>query len=475
MVNWENGQPAGMIHDSPFTIHDSRFTNNGLSMRRFSVLLAFALLLGSASASQAASLLDVYRAAQSADAQYAAARAAWAATQERLPQGRAGLLPQAGLSAYTQRDERDSRSRDPLIANLGTQRFSSHGVTMSVTQPLYRPQSLALYEQAKTQVAQADRVLAQATQDLLLRVAQAYFDVLLAQDTVAFAQAQLRAIGQQLEQARRNFEVGTATITDTHEAQSAYDITVSNEIAAQSELEIRRRALEVLIDRAAPVLATLGPQFEPVPPQPDNMAHWESRAARSNLQVQVAETGLTFASQEVDRSRAGHRPTVDAFASYSETSRGAVTPGTLGQDGTNRVVGVQLAIPLYQGGGIESRVREALANEDRARQELESTRRTAQLATRQAYLGVTNGLARVRALEAALVSSQSSLDSTLLGQEVGVRTQVDVLNAQQQLFQTRRDLAQVRYTYILSLLNLKAAIGELTEEDVVGVNAWLTR
>ena len=442
---------------------------------RLPAAASFALLLALAPQAPGADLLDIYRMAQGSDTQYAAARAAWSATQEKLPQGLAGLLPSASLSAFTQNTDRDLRSRDPTIPTSRGQ-FNSNSASVSVTQPLYRPQNLTAYDQAKTQVTQSDAVFAQAAQDLILRVAQAYFDVLLAQDTVEFAQAQLTAIGRQLEQAKRNFEVGTATITDTHEAQSRYDITVSTEIAARNDLEIRKRQLELLIGRPAPGLSPLGKRFDLRSPEPNNMDRWVADALDNNLQVRINRASLEFSSQEIERNRAAHRPTVDAFATYSDTGSGAgVIQGGIGSDTTSRVVGIQLAIPIYQGGIISSRVREAVANEDRARQDLENARRTAELTARQTFLGVTSGIAQVKALEAALVSSQSSLDSTRLGQEVGVRTQIDVLNAQQQLSQTRRDLAQAKYNYVLALLRLRFAAGQLTEQDVASVNGWLDR
>jgi outer membrane protein len=443
------------------------------SARRLLALCAIPCLLLSVSAARGADLIEIYRLAQSADTQYAAARAAWAASQEKLPQGLSGLLPSASVGVTIQNSERDTRSATTGTVVPGR---SSSSASASVNQPLYRPQRYAAYEQAKTQVAQADAVLTLAAQDLILRVAQAYFDVLLAQDTVAFAQAQLTAIGQQLEQAKRNFEVGTATITDTHEAQSRYDITVSTEIAARNDLEIRKRQLELLIGRAAPGLSPLGTRFALRQPDPDSMERWAADALENNLQVRINRDGLTFATQEIERNRAGHLPTLDAFATYSDqnTSSSSVGLPGLGND-NNRVVGVQLSVPIYQGGFTSSLVREAVANEDRARQDLENARRTAELTARQTYLGVTSGIAQVKALEAALVSSQSSFASTRLGQEVGVRTQIDVLNAQQQLSQTRRDLAQAKYNYILALLRLNSAAGRLTERDLALVNDWLDR
>lgn len=432
------------------------------------------VLLLAAPAATGADLLEIYRMAQGADATYAAARATWSAGQEKLPQGLSGLLPLATASASTQTNDRETRTRIPGSSPIDST-FNSNSASVSVTQPLYRPQNMAAYQQAKAQVVQSDAVFAQATQDLILRVAQAYLDVLLAQDTIAFAQAQLVAIGRQLEQAKRNFEVGTATITDAHEAQSRYDLTVSLEITARNDLEIRKRFLELIIGRPTPGLSPLGPRFVPAQPEPSHPSVWVADAASNNLQVRVGQASLEFATREIDRTRAGHWPTVDAFATYADSGNQPSTIGISGVDTKTSVVGVQLAVPIYQGGLTSSRVREAIANEEKARQDLENARRTAELTAQQAFLGVASGVVQVRALEAALVSSQSSLDSTRLGQEVGVRTQVDVLNAQQQLSQTRRDLAQAKYAYIMSLLRLKAAAGVLTEQDVSVVNGWLDR
>src|SRR5687768_5296171 len=247
----------------------------GESTRRWITLCTIPYFLFPISPADGADLLEIYRLAQSADTQYAAARASWAASQEKLPQGLSGLLPSASVGVTVQNSERDTQSATTGTVVPGR---SSSTATASVNQPIYRPQRYAAYEQSKTQVAQADAVLAQAAQDLILRVAQAYLDVLLAQDTVAFAQAQLTAIGQQLEQAKRNFEVGTATITDTHEAQSRYDITTSTEIAARNDLEIRKRQLELLIGRATPGLSPLGARFSLRLPQPGNMDQWVADA-----------------------------------------------------------------------------------------------------------------------------------------------------------------------------------------------------
>ena len=440
---------------------------------RASVTLACALLF-SGTPAIAADLLEIYRLALASDPVYSAARASWTASQEKMPQGLAGLLPQASLSASTQYNDRDLRFRNPTIAGSQAQ-YNSNSTSVSVSQPLYRKQNFVAYDQGKTQVALADVQFASVGQDLILRVSQAYFDVLLASANLSFTQAQKTAIGQQLAQAKRNFEVGNATITDTHEAQARFDLVTAQEIGAQADVEVKNRTLEQLIGRPAPALAGPARNFSPTPPTPNAMEPWVERARTNGLAVRIAQETLNFQSQDVVRNRGAHYPTVDAYASLTDSGQGSGVQGGSGTDTTSKIIGLQLAIPLYQGGIVNSRVREALANEDKARQDLENARRSAELAARQGYLGVTSNIAQVRALEAAVISNQSSLDSTILGQQVGVRTQVDVLNAQQLLFSARRDLAQARYNYIASFLRLIAAAGELDEEDLQRINSWLEK
>ena len=417
----------------------------------------------------AADLLQVYRDALANDSQFAAARAQLDAGRERIPQGRAGLLPSVGLSANTNWNDVDIKQ--PVSAD---RRFNSNGYALQLTQPLFRWQNLVQYDQSKLQVAQAEAVFAQARQDLVLRVSQAYFDVLLAQDTLTVAQAQKKAIAEQLEQARRNFEVGTSTIVDTHEAQSRYDLTVAQEIAAQSDLDVRRHALRQLIGKEPEALKALKSVVQIGRPQPDDIQQWVSAAEQNSFAVQAQQAGLEVATREIERQRAGHYPTVDLVASHNRSkglSSSGVSLGTA--ESSSNVVGLQLAVPLYQGGLVVSREREAVALKEKASGDLETARRAAALSARQAYLGVSSGTAQVKALEAALVSSQSALDSNKLGYEVGVRINIDVLNAQQQLYTTRRDLFKARYDTLLAQLRLKAAAGALGEDDVQQINALL--
>jgi outer membrane protein len=286
------------------------------------------------------------------------------------------------------------------------------------------------------------------------------------------------AIGQQLEQAKRNFEVGTSTIVDTHDAQARYDLATSQEIAAQNDLEVKRQALRLIVGKEPEALRPLKESVEIQPPQPADMQKWVETAEQS-YPVQLQQATLDIAARDIERNRAGHYPTLDLVATSSYNNQGASTvafaaAATPIETYTNSI-GLQLAIPIYQGGAVNSRVRQAAALRDKAAQDLENARRTAAQAARQAYLGVTSGIAQVKALEQAVVSSQSSLDSNKLGYDVGVRINIDVLNAQQQLYSTRRDLASARYNTLLSQLRLKSAAGTLGEEDVQAVNALLAQ
>ena len=436
--------------------------------------LLLTALLGLNGAAQAADLLETFRAAQANDPVFAAARAALQVGQEKLPQGRALLLPNVSLSADSTLNDSTTQYQgaSPFPGADGNRRYNSHGYGVNLTQPLFRQQNWLTYSEAELQVAQAEAQFRIAEQDLILRAAQAYFDVLIAQDSVQLAEAQKTAIAEQLEQARRNFEVGSATITDTHEAQARYDLTSAQEIAAQNELEIRKRALQQLIDVMPQDLRHLGKGFKLESPQPADMEKWVDDAQSGSLQLAIAQAGAEIAEKEVARNRGGHYPTLDLVANYSNNQSGGGSFG-VGSDTTSKSVGVQLNLPLFQGGATNSKWREAEANRERARQELEDTRRSVAQQTRQAYLGVVSGIAQVKALQQALTSSESVLEASKLGHEVGVRTNLDVLNAQQQLYATRRDLYQAQYNYLLSQLRLKAAAGSLGEEDLGRINQTL--
>ena len=426
-----------------------------------------------ASHANAADLLQVFRDATANDATYASARFALAAGRERLPQGRALILPTINLTGNALHSNNHVLQRTPTSNIPVTRNFSSNVFTITMTQPLYRPQNALQYEQAEFQVSQAEAQFGQAFQDLVIRVSQAYFDVLNAENSLAFVRAQKAAITEQLAQARRNFEVGTTTITDTNEAQARFDLSVSQEIAAQNELELRRQSLQQIVGTLPPSLTPLRSSFKISPPEPAQMEEWVSTAQKNAFSVRIQEAATQISAREVERARAGHKPTLDLVATVANSAVGSSVTNGIGSDTRTGTLGVQLTFPIFAGWSVDSRIREALANLDRSRSDLESNRRQAATLARQSYVGVTNGMAQVRALEQAVTSSETALASNKLGYEVGVRINIDVLNSQQQLFSTKRDLARARYDTIMNGLRLKAAAGTLTEEDVESVNRLL--
>jgi outer membrane protein len=425
-------------------------------------LLFTALMLALPVLAGGANLGAVYQMALENDAEYAAARESFKAGQEKIPQGRAGLLPTISLGA-------NARYNQSRTGSAATQDYSSSSISLSLSQPIYRKQNLEAYAQAKVQVLLSEQQLKLAEQTLLLSVAQAYFAVLQAQDVLATAQSQKQAFAEQLAQARKSFEVGASTITDTHEAQARYDLTSAQEIAALNDLEVKRRSLEKIINSESPELARVIENVRLALPEPNNMDAWVKQAEEEGIAVQLNQSALELARREVERQRGGHHPTLDLTASYSDSNN----PSSTISSSRGGSVGLEFGLPLYQGGLVNSRVREAVANQEKTRFELDSARRQARLDARQGFLGVLSGDAQVKALEQALVSSEAQLKSTKLGLEVGVRTRVDVLNAQQQLFTTKRDLAAARYQTLVAGLQLKAAAGSLDAEDLKALDALL--
>ena len=427
---------------------------------------------------QGEDLIAVYREALRYDAQYAAARHTLDAGREKLPQGQALLLPNIGLSAgynYGDATVKFNQGALPVTTPSEIHRNPENwNYTFSLTQPIFRKDNWLRRDQAEFQGRQAEATFGQASQDLILRVAQAYFDVLGAQATLTVVKAQKVATAEQLAQAKRNFEVGTATITDTHEAQARYDLIVAQEIQAQNDLENKRRALQQITGKEYPSLQDLRSNVQLAPPNPNNMQSWVDLAEKQSYPVQIQDAVTEIASLEAKRGEAGHYPTLDAVASYQDQNqRNPVSFTQVGSETRQGTIGVQLALPIYQGGAISSRERETAALYMSSKEQLENARRSAALAARQSFLAVTSGIASVKALEQALVSSKSALESNKLGYEVGVRINIDVLNAQQQVFSTERDLALARYNTINSQLRLKSTAGSLGEDDVLEVNRAL--
>ena len=413
-----------------------------------------------------ADLLSVYRDALQNDAQFAAARAERLAGQEKSVQGRAGLLPGIGASASTEWNQNTYTGVD--------RDFNSNDWGAELRQPLFNWANWVAFEQGKLQTTLANAQFEVARQDLIVRVSDAYFTVLNAQDTLNSLRSLREASGQQLELAKKSFEVGTVTVTDVHEAQSQFDLTSAQVIAATSALEVAQHDLARIIGHPLDGVQGLREGASLARPQPDNIDEWVDAATRFSYGVQSQEIASRIADREVSRNRAGHLPTVDVVASYAQSDSGGSSLGSGRTEYTVRTIGLELQVPIFQGGLVTSRTREAAALLTKAEADLDDARRTAALAARESYLGVVNGMAQVKALEAARVSAQSALEANKLGYEVGVRINIDVLNAQSQLADTEQQLAKARYDTLIAQLRLKAAAGALGEDDIEQINALLT-
>lgn len=437
------------------------------------IVTLFVALAGQAQADEKAySLIDIYQQALAHDPQLASALSANRAAQEIIEQGKALYRPTVNFNA-------DANSLSTDIRYIGADRapssssFETYKYGVDLRQPIYRKQNLVQMDQSKTQVSQADKQLHLSQQNLILRVTQSYFDVLIAQDKIDLIAAQKLAILSQLEQAKANFEVGTSTITDVNESQARFDLVLAQEIATKNELQIAKHAVQALTGSVPQKLATVKADIKTQQlEQP--MDKWLEVAAINNLNIQIQQDAAKFAEQEIERLSAAHLPTLDAVLSYTDSyANGSASAFSAGNELKTSAIGLQLQIPIYQGGAISSRVRQAVLSQQKAQDDVAVARSNTELETQRAYLNLSTSIAQVKAFEQALVSSQSQVDSTKLGYEVGVRTSVDVLNAEQQYFVAKRDLLQSRYNYLVNIIRLKASSGVVAEADLADVNQQL--
>lgn len=430
------------------------------------LVLAFSLTTPSFGADFA----TVYRQAIEHDSTFAEARAKFEAAQEKIPQGRAGLLPSVALSANSTQNRQEIDNRRTGVTNNWN--FNSNGYTLSLTQPLFRWQNWLGYDQSKLVVAQAEAALANARQDLILRTAQAYFDVLQAEENLKAAESFKSSVAGQLDIARKAFEIGTGIKTDVHDAETRFELASSQVIAAQTELEVRKRLLEFIV---GPLSSSLNRKREGAiltPPQPADVGKWLAATEYGNLAIQQQRLAAEIASREVDRQRAAHFPTLDLVAS---TGRNSTVSGGAREITDADRIGLQLNIPIFQGGEVSSKTAEASANRRAALFALETARRSAIVSTQQAYLAVVNGLAQISTLQAALAAARKAVTSNKDAFDVGVRLNIDVLNSQSQAFNAYRELTKANVDTLIAQLKLKAAVGTLGEEDVLAINALLEK
>lgn len=448
-------------------------------------------LAGWLGAVQAQSLQELYEVARGYDATYLGARSAAESAQLKAEQAKALWRPSVGLQAFAGLTRADGSSTTTsgatnpatVVETDSEVSTSNVQVTLSAQQTLYNGSHSATISQAERAIELAQAQARSAEQDLIVRLSQAYFDVLAAGDTLATVQASKKAIAEQLASAKRNFEVGTANITDTREAEARFDLVTAQELAADNDLRVKQLALEQLVGRAGLKPVPLAKPVKLPALQPAEVSDWVSQADANNPSVRQARLAMDVAKLETEKAQAGHLPTVTLGASYTRSFPGGSTDvnyptystSTKSGNGSSAAIGVTLNLPLFAGYAIENRVKETVKLEDKARYDLEGARNAVAQGTRSAFFGVQSGQAQVKALEAAEASSKLALDAIQLGYKVGVRVNLDVLNAQTQLFQTQRDLAKARYDVIVAGLKLRQVSGQLNPDDLGGVNALLAR
>ncbi len=450
------------------------------------IMLAATIALPGAANSE--DLLEIYQQALRSDPLLREAEANRLATREGQPQAIGALLPQLDANANFRDSESDGVITTQFRAETALRTFDDEedGWSWDVTlrQTLFRWDQFAELKKASREVAQAEVDYAAAEQDLITRVATAYFNVLAAQDTLASEQAAKEAIGRQLEQAQKRFEVGLIAITDVQEAQAGFDEAVAAEIVAKRSLANQRELLREVTGQYTEELATPRVGFPLLAPVPEIESEWVEQAKMQNPELLSAELGAEIAKREVDIARSGHLPTVDLVATYTEQDvtgssttpdmMGVLNTAPTGRDISDTTLSVQFAVPLFAGGATKSRVKQAAYRSRAARETLERVVRETERETRDAYLGVISEISRVKALKQALESARTALQATEAGFEVGTRTTVDVLDARRALFLAETNYARSRYDYIINVLLLKQAAGTLSEADLVEVNGWLT-
>ena len=419
-----------------------------------------------------ADLVSIYSLAERNDPTYQQEISIHRAVIESKPQALSKLLPSINLSGNTKRNAQDITTSGSSIGSDGEIDFNSHGYSLSITQPLFRRDSFIALKQVDSQIKESEVKLAKAQQDLIINVSKNYFNVLTSLDNLEFAKIEVKSLGRQLEQANQRFEVGLNAITDAQEAQAGYDLAIAQEIQAINTVDNAKEEVRELTGEYLDKFDSLGENIILVKPSPEEIDSWTQLAIEQNLDISAANYALEAARKEIKKQSAGHLPTVDIVASHGYDSTG----GRFGSTRTDRsAIGLELNIPIYSGGIVSSKTREAHENYNQSMHYLEKTRRTAQRSTRKAYLGVISGISQVNALKQAVVSSETALLATEAGFEVGTRTAVDVIASQRTTSKARRDYSNAKYKYILNTLKLKRAAGILSPDDLNLINTWLIK
>ncbi|MCG6862621.1 MAG: TolC family outer membrane protein [Chromatiaceae bacterium] len=442
-------------------------------MRTVLIAISVAIGLGFAAWAPAEDLIQIYDLAVQSDPVIKEAQQSLYATREIKPQARALLLPNFSVNADAQYQNDKTTSRSffngtsvPIARN---DTYDSQGLTASITQSVYNRADWIRLDQSNDTIAQAEAQYRDAQIELMVRTTLAYFDVLRAADAVGVQEALQRANERQLEQSKQRFDVGLVAITDVNESQAAYDRSRANVITAQNDLNNKWEALRRIIGPVSVPLARLGERLPLTPPQPNDIDVWADTALKNNYGIIAALEASQSAKKQIDIARSGHFPTLNLQAGYDLARTGA----EFGTDRDTGFVALNMSLPLYQGGAVTSRTRQAGYDFRASQDRLDQERRRVLNSVKDSFRGIISSISDVQARQAAVVSARSALESTQAGLEVGTRTQVDVLNAQQRLFQAEFDYLDSRYNYIINGVLLHQATSTLSRDVLLKGNAWL--
>ncbi len=413
-------------------------------------------------------LMEIYQLALENEPEYKGSYLNQFAAAENKSQSIARMLPNISVQGKASRDRLNSKKL--TFQGSGVQNYWSNTFTVNFSQPVFHWEHWVQLSQSDNQIAQAEAQFQADSQALMLKIVEAYFNILSAQDTLEFAKAEKRAIGKQLEQARQRFEVGLIAITDVHEAQAAFDEATANEIEADNELDNQKENLRELIGNHEEALNPLTAEIPLMQPEPEDLDAWAKTAEMSNFKVIAQLNQTEFSRKSIALQRSGHLPTLDIVASYGVSD----VTSNFGLRGDTQSVGLQVNVPIFEGGGVYSRTKQAEFEFRKEKQNLIKIKRTVIRDVKNAYRGVLSSISRVKALKAAVKSAASALEATEAGFEVGTRTMVDVLTEQRNLYRVKRDYARSRYDYLVNAIRLKNAAGNLSENDLQQINQFLT-
>ena len=414
--------------------------------------------------------LQALKLAEAGDPDFMAAQFNFQAIAESRTQSLSAIRPQINLDIFTTHSQLKTENSNNINVPNGSSSFDIDGYKLSLTQSIYNHDLYLLLEQTDINIALGKAEMDSARQQLIVRVAEAYYIVLAAQDNVKFARSEKKAIAQQLEQSQQRFDVGLIAITDVKETQASYDISVAQEISADNQLSVSLETLRSIINLPVNQLNVLSKKIPLLSPEPADIKQWEQISIKNNLPLKIANYAFEAAQKGVDINRSQHYPSLDLSVQHNYSSPDG---GNFIRDSTDTSVTLNLNIPIYSGGNISSKTRQAISEMEQQRALKDKAYRNAIKQSRDNYLGVTTSIAQVKAFKQALASTQAALEATQAGFDVGTRTAVDVLASVRELYRSERDYAQARYNYILNLLRLKQAAGILSNNDALQINQWL--